>query len=287
MLPHLPNNRYESKDVEVSRGGVRRTVYGATTVLTDRNNTLESDEIEVFSGGIRQTVFGSTALLTKFPLVFLDGRVRSMDNSAHWVDNATIADFTCVLFHYKFLDGHFRKQAAQAVEEGLYGGRNSTFYKKYLEVLNRNPTLQVKRKSARALESVNDLLEDGFLVVSEEYVMLVHEEERKRHAGHALRGELGGGELGGPRDETAFHRARAQAKVQSLRARRLERHIEDLEKQHRREVEKLGSKLAKARKKNRNLRRFRRQLRSIKASRSWLLLNKLGRLRARITGRKR
>jgi hypothetical protein len=77
-----------------------------------RNNVLESDEIEFFSGGIRSTLFGSTSLLTKFPLVYLDGRIKPMDDSSHWVDNARIADLTGVLFHYKFLDEHFHKQAA-------------------------------------------------------------------------------------------------------------------------------------------------------------------------------
>src|SRR5215213_6559146 len=75
-----------------------------------RNNTLESDEVKALRGGIRQTLFGFRANLTKFPLVFSDGRVKPFDGSTHWVDNARIAGLTCVLFHYKFLDGHLREQ---------------------------------------------------------------------------------------------------------------------------------------------------------------------------------
>ena len=274
---------------DVLRGGVRRTVYGATTLLTDRNNTLESYEIEVFSGGIRQTVFGSTVLLTKFPLVFLDGKVKPMNDSEHWVDNAKIADFTCVLFHYKFLDEYFHKQAAQVAIEGQYGpvqegqyGRNPARYKKYLKVLNSNPALQLKRETARELKSVNDLLDDGFLVLSEEYMMLAaDEEEHKRGAG---RYDAPGSGPDGSEDEAAFYRARAQAKVQALRARRLERQLEDLQKQNRSQVEKLSKALKRVRKKNRNLTH---QLRTIEASRSWRLLNGLARLRARVAGTKR
>ena len=274
---------------DVLRGGVRRTVYGATTLLTDRNNTLESYEIEVFSGGIRQTVFGSTVLLTKFPLVFLDGKVKPMNDSEHWVDNAKIADFTCVLYHYKFLDEYFHKQAAQVAIEGQYGpvregqyGRNPARYKKYLKVLDSNPALQLKRETARELKSVNDLLEDGFLVLSEEYMMLAaDEEEHKRGAG---RYDAPGSGPDGSEDEAAFYRARAQAKVQALRARRLERQLEDLQKQNRRQVEKLSKALKRVRKKNRNLTQ---QMRTIEASRSWRLLNELARLRARLVGRKR
>src|SRR5829696_6214221 len=74
-----------------------------------------------------------------------------------------------------------------------------------------------------------------------EYMLLVYDEERKKGAGHAaLRGEPG---AGGPQDKAAFYKAKAeaeaQAKVQSLRALRLERHLEQLREQHQREVEQL------------------------------------------------
>src|SRR5215213_5788845 len=127
-----------------------------------RNNMLESDDIEFFSGGIRSMLFRTTSLLTKFPLVFSDGRIKPFDGSAHWVDNARIADLTCVLFHYKFLDGHFHKQAARAVREGQYYN-NSALYRKYLRVLEGNPTLRLKGETAREIESVNELVENGFL----------------------------------------------------------------------------------------------------------------------------
>src|SRR5918998_2680707 len=251
--------------------------------LSLRNNTLESDDIEFFSGGIRGAIFGARPHLTKHPLVFLDGRVKPMEglslDSDHWVDNARVADFTCVLFHYKFLDGHFYKQAVRAVQEENYWN-DSADYKKYLEILDTNPTLQMKRESARELKGVNDLVENGFLVVSEEYMMMVYEEEERKSAGgHTpLRGERGG-----PEDEAALYRVRAQAKAQSLRAQRLKRHVEGLREQNQREVERLSRRLARFRKKNRNLTH---QLRIIRASRSWRLLNKLGRIRARVLGRK-
>src|SRR5215217_1347698 len=277
-----------------------------------RNNTYESDDIEFFYGGIRSTLFPSkyTNDLTKFPLVFSDDRIKPMDESSHWADNARIADFTCVLLHYKFLDGYFHQQAAQAVREGQYSN-NSVLYKRSLEVLESTPSLQLKQESARELRSVNELVENGFLVVSEDYMMLVYEQARKNGTGHALReGEPDGLE------DPAFDKTRAQAKVQSLRAKRLEQRLEQLRQQHQRElekrleklkennrkakkraleklreqnkskVEKLSRRLArtkqKTRKKNRNLAR---QLQSMRASRSWRLLNRLGALRARVPGR--
>src|SRR5918998_38727 len=239
-------------------------------------NTFESDEIEAFRGGIRSIIFGVEDDLTKFPLVFSDGRIKPFDISSHWVDNARVADFTSVLFHYKFLDGHFHQQAAQAVREGHYQN-NSALYKKYLQVLDGNHTLRVKQENARELGSVNDLVDNGFLVVYEEYMMLAYdEEERKKGAGRApRRGEPGGG----PGDEAAFRRARARAEVERLRTRRLERRLEELREQNRREVQKLRSTLTRVRKRNRNLAR---QLQSMRASRSWRLINKLGGVRDRV-----
>src|SRR5215213_1151573 len=249
--------------------------------LHNRNNMLESDEIEMFRDGIQNTIFGSKPLRTKFPLVFTDGRIKPFDRSSHWVDNAKIADITCVLSHYKFLDGYFHKQAAQAVREGQYHN-NSARYKRYLEVLDKNPALQMKRESARELRGVNDLVENGFLVVSEEYMMRVYKEEEKhKSAEHTppLRGERGGLE-----DEAAaLYRARAQAKAQSLRANRLKRQLKELREHNQREVERLSRRLVRFRKKNRTLTH---QLQSIRASRSVRLLNKLGRIRARVLGRK-
>jgi len=143
-----------------------------------RDNTYDNDEIETFDGGIRKTVFGWQPYLTKFPLVFLDGRVMPMDGSVHWVGHARVADFTCVLFHYKFLDGYFRNQAVKYVREELHY-KNSAAYKTYLEILDRNPSLQMKLETAREIKSVNDLVENQFLLVSKDYVSWTTVEEQK------------------------------------------------------------------------------------------------------------
>jgi hypothetical protein len=134
------------------------------------NSTYESEDIEFFSGGIRNTVFGTKAYLTRFALVFSDGKVKPFAGSGHRVDNARVADLTGVLLHYKFLDGYFHKKAASAVREEQHW--NISSYKKYLEALESNLSLQLKGEDARELRSVNDLVENQFLVVSEEYMML-------------------------------------------------------------------------------------------------------------------
>src|SRR5215213_2299210 len=308
MFPEEPlSGRASSPDEPLKE---RHRFYDISNIQTKgikehgRNNIYESDDIEYFLGGIRSTLFGTKAYLTRFSLTFSDGRVKPFAGSGHRVDNARVADLTCVYLHYKFLDEHFHKKVASAVREGNYP-YNSSQYKKYLEVLEKNPGLLVKGEGARELRSVNDLVENLFLVVSEEYMVLVYDEQRKRRSGDAPRR----GELSGIEDENSY-KAKAQDKARSLRIRRLERRLEELREQNQRleqqlreqnqrlklkqelreknwrRVEKLSRRLARTKKrtkkKNQNLAR---QLRSIRASRSWRLLNRLARLQARVLGR--
>src|SRR5215208_2470211 len=176
-----------------------------------RNNTYESDDIEFFYGGAFETLFDCVApWLTRFSLTFSDGKVKPFAGSGHRVDDARVADLSTVYLHFKFLDEHFHKKVAQAVREENYP-YNSRQYKRYLEVLESTPSLQVKRESAGELRSVNELVDNQFLVVSEEYMMLVYEQARKNGTGHALRQGLREGEPDGLEDP-AFDRTRARAK---------------------------------------------------------------------------
>jgi hypothetical protein len=140
------------------------------------NNTYGSDEIAAFSGGIRLTVFGSNTFLTKHPLVFLDGKVNPVTPGPHWQSNARVADFTCVLFHYKLLAGHLHMQATQASGRTAKG---SARYKKYLEVLEKDLSASIKTDTSKELKSVNDLVGTRFVSVSRKYMRFVESEERR------------------------------------------------------------------------------------------------------------
>src|SRR5215212_9674505 len=203
-----------------------------------RHNTYESDDIEFFYGGAFETLFDCIPpWLTRFSLTFSDGKVKPFAGSGHRVDNARVADLSTVYLHYKFLDEHFHKKVASAVREENYP-YDSRQYKRYLEVLESTPSLQLKQESARELRSANELVENQFLVVSEEYMMLVYDQARKNGTGHALRqGEPDGLE------DPALDRTRARAKVQSLRANRLQQRLEELRELHQRELEKRLEKL--------------------------------------------
>jgi hypothetical protein len=109
-----------------------------------------------------------------------------VEESPHHIDNATIADFSCVLFHYKYV-GNFHEQAAQAVREENHWNYSAQ-YKQYLEVLDKNPRLTLKRDTSQEIGNVNDLLEEQFLVVSEDYVNWVDAEEARMSPGSGGQG---------------------------------------------------------------------------------------------------
>ena len=202
-----------------------------------RNNVYHNADIDCFAGGIRETVFGVRPRLTKFPLVFSDGAVRPVEESPHHIDNARIADFSCVLFHYKYV-GHFHEQAAQAVREENHWN-DSAQYKQYLEVLDQNPRLTLRRDTSREIESVNDLLEEQFLAVSSEYVSWVDAEEARTLPETAQHGS-----------SEALLRARRLDRAKTLRIQRLEKRLRDA-----------GRQLEESR---RTQRRLRRRVRNLK-----------------------
>ena len=178
-----------------------------------------STDIDCLAGGIRDTVFGVMPRLTKFPLVLSDGDLKPVEESPHHIDNARIADLSCVLFHYKYV-GHFYEQAAQAVREENHWN-DSAQYKQYLEVLEKNPRLTLRQDTSKEIKSVNDLLEEQFLVVSDDYVNWVDAEEERRVV---------------PSSEQRISyevllEARRQDRAKTLRIQRLEKQLRDLGRQ--------------------------------------------------------
>src|SRR5215212_7397894 len=230
------------------------------------NNVLTNEEIKWFRDGIKTTLFGHRAMLSKHPLVFFDDKIIPVDGTMHRISNARVADFTCVLFHYKLLDRLY-EQALRAVAEKNYPNRHEK-YEKYVDALEKNPELRIKRETAREIKSVNDLVENQFLVVSGDYMAWVDAEEEKQVV-DAIEGEP-------RRFAEAYFKARVEA--QTLSARRLQRQIQAL---------KLD--LAKERRERQVLERRNTtldvQLRAMQNSRSWKLITTLGYIRAKVLGK--
>lgn len=141
-------------------------------------------------GGVRERVFGSTGLLqTKHALVRAGQDVRVLPYDGHF-SVGPVADVTGVLLHYKFLS-NLLEQARTAVREGQHS-RGSIHYRAFLRVLSREPDLSLHSETAERLESVDELVEKGFLTTSEIYERWVE--------AHGGGGRAGAGE---PRPEGA------------------------------------------------------------------------------------
>jgi hypothetical protein len=189
-----------------------------------RNNIFDSDEVAVaFRGGIRETLFGYTPWLTKYPLLFSDGKSRR--DGAHNVCNARVADFSCVLFHYKFYAFSLQEYWHTAIKQkrDKTSPRRRHVYEQYLKVLEKNLDLQLKRETSREISSVNELLENRFLVASEDYVSWVNAEE-ERSLSQAPQSAP-------PAFARAFLQSRRKERAKSLTVGRLEQRLLDLEQQ--------------------------------------------------------
>jgi hypothetical protein len=139
--------------------------YGGQRFVT--HNALANSEVRRYVGGIRSEAFDlPEAYLVKHPLTLSDGRVRLTHQ--HFVDRARVADVTGVLYHYKFVDG-FRARAEAAVRSNAYAD-DSFEYRRYLRALEREPDLCLKRETSKRLRGVGDLVEEGFLQVTADYL---------------------------------------------------------------------------------------------------------------------
>jgi hypothetical protein len=131
-----------------------------------RHNTLANPDIKRYVGGIRSQFFDLPEVyLIKHPLLFLDGRTRLVHQ--HFVDHASVADISGVLYHYKFPPG-FGAKVEYAVRTKAYAS-DSWEYVRYKRVLDETPDLSLKAETARQLRGVNDLVADGFLQVTDAY----------------------------------------------------------------------------------------------------------------------
>jgi hypothetical protein len=270
------------------------------------SNIIESDEIAIaVKGGIRDNVFGFKPSLTKYPLLFSDGTVEHM--SVHLIRNGSVADLTCVLFHYKFYAFALQDYWYRAIEhKRARGPRMKRRYEQYMEVLEKNPELQLKLDSSREIASVNDLLENGFLVSSEDYISWINVEEEKnlRQADpqskpHGLAEPF----LESRRQERAKtltmgrleqqlleHRRQEQIKEQSIKKlkqqkRKQGRDISELEKR----ILDQGQKIQRLRRMRQRLtkqnNRLKQQLGDVATSRAWKLVQTLRHIKGRLTSR--
>ena len=168
-LPSRMNNRDEPlkelyKLYDISN--IRRVEY--TGPFGRRSNVIANEDIKIYKGGIRDVLFGVDPMLTKHPLIFVDGEARHGDLGFHNIRNARIADFSCVLYHYKLIGG-LQERIERDFQEGRLARRQLAGRLKYRDVFERNPGISIRQDTTREIRSVNELIDSGFLVASDEY----------------------------------------------------------------------------------------------------------------------
>ncbi len=135
--------------------------------LTD-DSIVSNEKIRHHSGGIRKTIFGlDTINLTKYSLIFYGNGTSRSNLSNHKIRNARIADFSAVLFHYKFT-GNFFECVKEAIRTENYHN-NSFEYKAYYEHIKDKTILDFSNAQLQHLGDTNKLIAKQFLVVSKEY----------------------------------------------------------------------------------------------------------------------
>ena len=93
----------------------------------------------------------------------------------HCVSHARCADFTAVCFHYKFIDNYY--EVAERYRKSGFGSTSE--YAAIVTECEKDPHLVLKRESARELNSVNDLVGNEFLVLSENYLKFIDEHKKR------------------------------------------------------------------------------------------------------------
>ena len=132
----------------------------------ENGNTCNSP-IKIHYGGIWNKLFGVSGLcLTKHPLILNDERTKR-GRFGHLLLSGKPADFSAVLFHYKFTDNFFAK-TQEAVKEGQYF-KNSAEYKQYFDKIKDRRAIRLKDRNSKKFESISELLENNFLAPSEKF----------------------------------------------------------------------------------------------------------------------
>ena len=169
MLDLFPSGALQTTGTET--GSLRRQhrlfdISGVRSSDYRFANAISNPAIKLHFGGVRGAAFGTKEiLLTKHPL--LRPRRGVTLTTSHEVRGARLADFSSVLYHYKFA-GDFRARVEDAVRHGHYYA-GSAEYRQYQQVLDAAPDLTLDGPHAEQLESPDQLVERGFLVVSEQY----------------------------------------------------------------------------------------------------------------------
>jgi hypothetical protein len=133
-----------------------------------RDGQLANRDIVCLFGGIRKRFFGDDCLLlTKHPLLHADDSVGVYTYDGHFHTRAPVADISTALLHYKYV-ASLPDRVRRTVEEGWHN-KAGALYGGLAQGLGARPDLCLRLDTARELHDVRELVDAGFLVVTEQY----------------------------------------------------------------------------------------------------------------------
>jgi len=139
-------------------------------------NRYASKELRLLAGGIRKEFFEVGRPMTKQALLFPDRGAISI--TPHWTIHASFADVSCVLLHYPF-NRDFYERCIEIVQRSSHW-KNSREYRLYLSALTKaGGDFTFKKPTAKHFKNVNQLIDDGHIVVSNTYLQYVNELQKR------------------------------------------------------------------------------------------------------------
>jgi hypothetical protein len=124
-----------------------------------RENRVGDERINIMRGGLRRTVFGEDCLLMKHVL-FKDGNNVLPMPHPHFTCGLSVADFTAVLYHYKFAGPYIQKEKSLAREGRLFHREG----KARLASVQKTGDVIFDFDGLRQNPTIDDLVLHGFLI---------------------------------------------------------------------------------------------------------------------------
>jgi hypothetical protein len=134
-----------------------------------RDGLSGNPDIVCYFGGIRKRFFGDACLLlTKHPLVYGSDDVGVYTYDGHFMTRAPVADISAVLRHYKYV-ASLSDRVRVTVEQGWHG-KAGGLYGGLASVLGTDRDLSLRLETADEYRGTQRLVEQGFLVVTDQYL---------------------------------------------------------------------------------------------------------------------
>jgi glycosyltransferase involved in cell wall biosynthesis len=145
---------------------IRKTIYGWEEISARYGNAnrLANPGAELCWGGIRKALYGNDCLLTKHSLFSVAKGIEPFTH-VHFVNNARLADLSCVMRHYKLTSSAL----SATLQNKERFSTNSKPYGDFIDFLTSKPNYQFKKETAVKWRNANELVDHGFLFSSGAY----------------------------------------------------------------------------------------------------------------------